>query len=418
MRSIYLFFIFIILPVSVFGQSTKELYTQSTKAYQEKDYGAFLKLTQKLDSIRPSHPTFTYNLACAYALNKQLDKAITILQLCLLNNNSIAFETEKDLENLKQHPRYNSLIILKSSLNQPIAQARKIITLADKDIHPEGLLFLNKSKSWLTGSIRKRKIVSFDSKSGKCSDWLADSSLLAVMSLKPDINEKTLWVATSAIPEMEGYDESFKGKSEVLQIDIKSKKIIQRISLEGNHVLGDILVTKKGDVFVSDSGVPIIHKVQNGKLLSWLNLKNEAFNLQGITIDTFQQTIFIADYLKGVMKIDVQNPEKRRWLAFPVDATLKGIDGLQFYDNSLLAIQNGVKPIRIVQIYLDRNKETIGSKLLDNNRPEFNEPTLGAIVGDSFYFFANSPWNAYDSKGNLNLDKVNHPELYSTFLKL
>ncbi|MDI9310753.1 MAG: hypothetical protein QM535_11100 [Limnohabitans sp.] len=415
MQNFYLISFFI--ASSIFGQSTKEIYNQSIKAYQEKDYTTFLKITQKLDSIRPSHPTFSYNLACAYALNKQLDKAITTLQLCLLNNNSIAFETEKDLESLKQHPNYNSLITLKSSLDKSLSSANKVVTLSEKDLHPEGLAFLNKQKSWLVGSIRKRKIVLFDSKSGKCSDWLVDSSLLAVMSLKVDAVEKTIWVATSAIPEMEGYDEASKGKSEVLQIDIKSRKIIQRIGLEGNHILGDILVTKKG-VFVSDSGEPIVYKVQDGKLIPWLNLRNEAFNLQGITIDTLQQTIFIADYLKGIMKIDIQNPEKRSWLAFPVDGTLKGIDGLQFYDNSLIAIQNGIKPIRIVKIYLDKKNEILGLKLLDHNRPEFNEPTLGTILGDSFYFFANSPWNAYDTKGNLNLEKVNNPELYSTYLKL
>lgn len=416
MRNFSLLCVFI--TFSVFGQSTKEIYNQSTKAYQEKDYVTFLKLTKQLDSLRPSHPTFTYNLACAYALNNELDKEISTLELCLLNNNTISFETDKDLENLRLHSKYNSLIDLKSSLNQPLARANKVVTLSEKDLHPEGLAFLDKQKCWLVGSIRKRKIVTFNMQTGACKDWFSDTSLLSVMSLKPDAKEKTLWVATSAIPEMEGYNSSFEGKSEIIQIDIQSKKIIQRITIEGNHVLGDILVAKNGDVYVSDSGESVIHKVQNGKLVSWLNLKNEAYNLQGITIDNLQQTIFIADYLKGILKIDIKNPDKRSWLSYPVESTLKGIDGLQFYDNSLIAIQNGVKPIRIVQVYLDKNKETLGLKLLDHNRSEFNEPTLGIIIDNNFYFFANCPWNAYDSKGDLKLDKVSNPELFSTYLKL
>ena len=35
------------------------------------------------------------------------------------------------------------------------------------------------------------------------------------------------------------------------------------------------------------------------------------------------------------------------------------------------------------------------------NLPEFDEPTLGTIVGDHFYFVANSHWNRYDADNNL-----------------
>jgi hypothetical protein len=410
----YLFYFF---TFSVVAQSTKEIYNLSTKAYQEKDYVAFLKLTKKLDSIRPSHPTFTYNLACAYTLNNQSENAFSILERCLLNNNTLSFETEKDLEVLKQDSKFESLLNLKSSLNTPITTSRKYVSLSEKDLHPEGLTFLKRKKIWLVGSIHKRKIVTFDKEKGRCNDWLNDKSILSVLALRPDTSEKTLWVATSAMQEMEGYNTSYQGKSEVLQIDLKTKKILQRIPLEGNHVLGDILVTQSGDVYVSDSGEPIIHKVENGKLIPWLNLKNEAFNLQGITVDKEQKNIFIADYLKGILRISIANPQNRSWLVYPDKATFKGIDGLQFYNNSLIAIQNGVKPIRIVQIYLDNKKETSSFKLLDHNRPEFNEPTLGVIVDDKFCFFANAPWNAYDKNGNLDLDKVTNPELFINYLK-
>jgi hypothetical protein len=51
------------------------------------------------------------------------------------------------------------------------------------------------------------------------------------------------------------------------------------IPIEGNHVLGDILITKKDQIFISDSGIPVIYKVQNGKLEEWINLEKEAYNL-------------------------------------------------------------------------------------------------------------------------------------------
>ena len=35
------------------------------------------------------------------------------------------------------------------------------------------------------------------------------------------------------------------------------------------------------------------------------------------------------------------------------------------------------------------------------NLPEFDEPTLGTIVGDDFYFVANSHWNRFDANNEL-----------------
>jgi hypothetical protein len=38
------------------------------------------------------------------------------------------------------------------------------------------------------------------------------------------------------------------------------------------------------------------------------------------------------------------------------------------------------------------------------NLEVFDEPNLGQVVGDSFYFIANSHWNRFDREGNLPAD--------------
>ena len=53
-----------------------------------------------------------------------------------------------------------------------------------------------------------------------------------------------------------------------------------------------------------------------------------------------------------------------------------------------------------------------GHDILDNNRPEFNEPVLGTFYKDGFYFFANAPWKAYDKFGNLIEGAYSNPEMY------
>jgi len=44
------------------------------------------------------------------------------------------------------------------------------------------------------------------------------------------------------------------------------------------------------------------------------------------------------------------------------------------------------------------------AEILAMNLPQFDEPTLGALVGDDFYFVANSHWNRFDADNNLPED--------------
>lgn len=403
--------VFLVNSAISFSQSQREIYNASTKAYEKKDYGVFLKLTQKLDSLRPFHPTYTYNLASAYALNGETDKALSSLRKLVLMNNTTAFETDEDFKALQGTEGFNAVLKLKDEQNKVMASSKQVVTLSEKDLHTEGLTYLPKTKTWLASSIRKGKIVSFDIKTGQCSDWLKEDKMLAVLAMKADNNY--LWAATAAFPETETFVKDDAGKAEVLKVDIKTRKIIRRFSVEGNHVFGDLIVAQNGIVYVSDSGKPIVYKIQNDVISEFVSFETDGFNLQGLAFNKDQSKLFVADYLKGIAVIDIKSMSKT-WLNFPEGATAKGIDGLVFYDNTLITIQNGVKPIRLMQFRLNEQQNQItGFKVLDNNRIEFNEPALATMVGGTLYFFANSPWGAYDKNGVLDQGKVSNPMLFS-----
>ncbi len=411
--SLVLIFITITLVQS---QTQKEIYQQSINAYKNKDYATFLKLTQQLDSVRPFHPTYTYNLAAAFALNGKENEAITVLQKVVLMNHTTAFETDDDFKSIANSEGFQQILGLKKVQEQTISNSNKIVSLSEKELHPEGLEFLPKSNLWLASSIRKRKIVSFNVKTGKCSDWFIDDQLYAVFSIKKDASEQFLWVATAVIPEMERFSADLDGKAAVLKIDIKTKKVVQRFEMEGNHVFDDLYVTKTNEVYVSDSNKPIIYKIQSDVMAEWISLEKEAYNLQGITMNADESKLFIADYLKGISVISLRD-KSRQWLTFPDGTIGKGMDGLCFYKSSLIAVQNGVKPIRLVQFNWNEEQNTItGFRIIDHNRSEFNEPALATIVKDRLYFFANSPWQAYDKVGNLDGSKIENPMLFATQL--
>lgn len=391
----------------------QKMYNASLRAYKSKDYKTFLELAQKLDSLRPFHPTYTYNLASAYALTNDSDKAIATLHKLVLMDNTSAFETDADFKSLQEYDGFKAVVALKEAQNTKMATSKSVVTLSEKELHPEGLIYLSKSKTWLASSVRKRKIVAFDIKTGQCKDWFNYEKTLAVLALKADANEQFLWVATAALPQMENFDKKLNGRAEVLKIDIKTKQVIKAFAVDGIHVFGDLIVAKNGVVYVSDSSKPLVYKIENDAISEFVSFETDGYNLQGLAFNEQQNKLFVADYLKGIAVIDIATKTKT-WLSFPDGTTAKGIDGLVFYKNALVAVQNGAKPIRVTQFQLNALQDTIsGFKIIDNNRPEFNEPALTTLVGAKLYFFGNSPWNAYDKKDVLDLNKVSNPILFS-----
>ena len=84
-----------------------------------------------------------------------------------------------------------------------------------------------------------------------------------------------------------------------------------------------------------------------------------------------------------------------RWLKPADDIALSGIDGLYRYQGSFLAVQNGTSPARIIRFSSDLRKQEV----LEANTPGLGEPTHGTIVGNTFYFLANTGWDQYDDAG-------------------
>ena len=67
------------------------------------------------------------------------------------------------------------------------------------------------------------------------------------------------------------------------------------------------------------------------------------------------------------------------------------IDGLYFYRGSLVAVQNGFRPERLVQFALNEGLDRADSvRILESNNPRFQFPTTGVVVGSTFYYIANS----------------------------
>jgi hypothetical protein len=77
----------------------------------------------------------------------------------------------------------------------------------------------------------------------------------------------------------------------------------------------------------------------------------------------------------------------------------------------LIAIQNGVRPQRLVSLNLDKaGGRVAGFEVLEAANPDHAEPTLGVIVGGSLVFNARSQWEHFPDDGTVRAaDKLREP---------
>jgi len=98
----------------------------------------------------------------------------------------------------------------------------------------------------------------------------------------------------------------------------------------------------------------------------------------------------VSDYAGFIFRVDTATKAVVR-LAAPPDVALYGIDGLAFHKGSLIGVQNGVDPSRVVKLDLSPDSARISAaRIIDMNHPRVAEPTLGVVVGDMYYYVANS----------------------------
>jgi hypothetical protein len=80
------------------------------------------------------------------------------------------------------------------------------------------------------------------------------------------------------------------------------------------------------------------------------------------------------------------------------NVALNGIDGMYRAGNSLIAVQNGVQPERVVEFDLNPGwTKVLDWHPIESGTAGFGDPTHGVLVGDDFWYIANSGWDRVDS---------------------
>ncbi len=392
-------FLFLILigPVAI-GQSPEvgRHVAEARQAAANKDYAAAYDHLVKAHAYHPYHQGILYQLGVMAALTGKPDESIPYLRKALYINAGYKLDIP-EFASISDRSDFQQLLQLQKDLQKMVASSDTAFVLTDRSLHVESVSVNPKTGTAYVGSIHKRKIVAIDAR-GNARDFTkpGEHGLTAVLGLRLDTKRQLLWACSSPLEEMEGYDSLLP--SRVYRFDLQTGKLQAHYDAPGSgHVLGDLAVGPNGQVLVTDSRTNEVYIVneRSGALDRFL-ADGSFWSMQGLTFSEDGKYVFISDYIKGPYRVDLASRQVIK-VNSSLENSLKGIDGLIFHHGSLLALQNGTFPLRVMRFQLNATLDTItGVETLDQGRPVLNEPTQGTVVGNDFYFVANSQWGGYN----------------------
>jgi sugar lactone lactonase YvrE len=297
---------------------------------------------------------------------------------------------------------------------KPVLKAEVVCTLPLLDLMPEDITFEKALGTFVTSSIQHHAVyrVTLPKKSEeKCGmqeirleasakDWPA-------LAVSADLKRKLLWMTTSAMPGFSGFPGADSGKAALLAVNGSNGKVVRRFDLEasGPAVLGDMCLTEDGTVYVSDSIGGGVYRVRGDVATAKLEkIADGLLSPQTPVLAADGKRLFVADYSMGIAVVDLSGKSggKVEYLRHPENIAVTGLDGLYRAGDSLLGIQNGSEPERIVRFRMDHEQTEITSaEVIERGSPQVGDATHAVAANGMFYVSANVGWDKVDDHGQL-----------------
>jgi len=335
--------------------------------------------------------TLFFLAAAKQHLGETLD-ALKLLKECIALRAGFDPSGEPAFRALKESKEFTELVQNARRDFPAVTKARIAFVTEEKDLVPEGLAYDAKQDVFYLSSLNRRKIVKI-AQNGKASDFVpADRDhLLPVLGIRLDPLDGSIWANCFAD----------RGVTELVHYDAAGTLLGRYTSKDSaKHGFNDLVVRKNGDVIVTDSlDNAVLRFDRKTSSFARLPLHRAIFYPNGIALADDDQQLFVADAL-GVVRVDLAtgasadvNPGPRR--------TLAGFDGMYWYKEGLVGVQNGIGSPRVAAFRLAADGLSVKqSAILEYRSQQTVLPTTGAIHGNDFYFIANSQID------NLNDDKV------------
>ncbi len=262
-------------------------------------------------------------------------------------------------------------------------------SLLEVELVPEGIAYAQSTRKFYLTSIAKSKIIVVDEATGQQEDFIASGAFgfMPGVGILVDKQEDQLHA-------LAGYYPINDSLSSLFTFDLNTRKLTKRFSIPdgGEHFLNDLIQDRSGTIYMTDSKASAVYRlVPGGTRLEKVYQSDEIQYPNGIAISADDSKLYIASFNKGVRVLDLSS---NTLINEPDTLGIStGIDGLEFYQGHLYAIQNGVRANgdNFRKLVLNKTQDHIvGMEIIDANNAELNVPLTFCIANNKAVVIANS----------------------------
>jgi hypothetical protein len=384
-------------------QSPQALYRLVALYKQKGDFQRLGWTLQHLVALQPNSGDVKLALATTYALQGEKSKTYDVLLSMYKQGFGYDLAHDKNFAKVADtRARTYTVDSLKSNL-KPFGEGRIAFSLPKGDYLFESLVFDPKRQQFLAGSVREGKIY-LVGKNGELQEFIAPNAgngLWSVYAMAVDPASDALYVASTSSVYFKNFRKEDFGKAGVFKFSLSSGKLVEKYLLAPDNeprTLSSIAIGASG-VFAADGIRNVIYRL-DGRQLKPIVANPKLTSLRGLALSGDGKTLYFADYALGIFGVDLAAGKGFDLAYNPATLVLGGADGLYWYDNTLVVIENGMSPRRVMRLKLGPDgRKVLSAMPLDVGNAAFALPTYGTIDGDGLYFVANSQKNAYGTYG-------------------
>ena len=366
-------------------------------------YSAARVTYEKLLREIPGHPGIQLSYARSLIGLGQLTDAAAVYRELLDEGFGVIMVDEPGFSRLAGRAEYPALLARVKAQSQPQATARVAFEIPEPRFIAEGLAFDQRSGQFFASSTYLRKIVVREP-DGRLRDFVptADHGLLPVLGMKVDSARSHLVVLTASDDaRMVNFKREYLGRSGVFIYQLPAGRLLQATWLPpgGKHLFNDLVLDADGEAYITDSDEGRIYRLSaDGRQLRAVTPAGVFLYPNGIDIDAARHLLFVAD-TRGVWTVELATAAVKS-LPQEMGISTVALDGLYLHGDYLIGVQNLPKLARVVAFRLSLDHQRIVSaEPLDSVDARLVVPTEGVVVGEDFYFVAQSFQDAVDAKG-------------------
>jgi hypothetical protein len=388
-------------PASAAIDQFARLQGELRRTHESGDAAAYLATAQSMYSFLNGSPRATLQLMSAESFAGKAAEALhSFSEFVAMGQANEDVLKAKSFDPLRGLPRYQSIYADMAANNTSKSAAAVVFQLQSTARIPEDIDYDAETKHFYISTVLGKQILQVDM-AGHTKLFASAPDQWPMMALKVDSQNQVLWATEVALDGFAAAAKADWGRSAILKYDLYSGKLLHRIEGPPKAALGDMALAANGDPIVSDGEHGGVYRI-NGATQSVVRIDAGDFvSPQTPAVLADGQHLLVPDYVRGLALLDL-NTKHVDWIPTEGMHALSGIDGLYALGSTLIATQNGTSPERVVRFALTApSTRVLSESIIERATPTLGDPTHGVVVGEYFYYIANSGWDVLDEHGNL-----------------